>query len=808
MLTPGHGGDPTGFPAEANPQKKPPDDAEDAVGELDAPAIEPKLSTPSRGQPRSIGARVANAYRRMADALSSPSKRATEQTQTMRAPAAASAAEHDTPTKHTHKKRKRNSRDSLASSNAVEDMLLLGMAEGHAVADMQPQRLFVDATELPTLVPDDTAQPLDAMRTDSDDERSLNGALEHRIPSAIHEVCDGLEREPELVVSQFVAPALRRLWDLVERLTQSKPTSPPGQGPTDIERRIERLEGVIAEIHAAVLRPRQPALASLQPETVTAVPQTALQTTTDPHSYAGRVAAGSTATAPAASGTAQPGTQNAAQGPAPTPAGKERRTAAGSGRHSAQRAIFQLQTPLTREELQERRAQAMQTYADINNALRATCGPAAPVITGVNWSENGNLVLLAREDMRAADVIKHSQTIIAAAHLEGAVYPREDTEWYKVALREVPTKAPDGSLIGEEAVLENLRICSPTFATLSLVDAPNPVQWCSAPAARAGIKKSSMVVSLTSQEDAATLLRLRTLYVFGARCMVTRYEERDAFTPCTNCWSPVARHRPSRCPGAARCRICAGQHHTDDHRCTECSEANGGDEDMSGATPKACAHLPAKCVNCMGAHEANDPRCSYRKKAKGSNAGAPPMAGTDNAAADTAPRPKRRGGRRKKQQEDTPVTGPDVAPASSQLDEGWIQEPARGPQDATGSREVEAATQAQPSRAENTLSREEEDQRQWNEMANALHGAFPKCPKKDCAQAVHEAAGDIERALELVRDFYVGQGMTAPGKKKLAAVVARFERPPASDAGREAEAEDRASVNKMAVEHIVHPGSA
>ncbi|EJD33689.1 hypothetical protein AURDEDRAFT_177229 [Auricularia subglabra TFB-10046 SS5] len=417
----------------------------------------------------------------------------------------------------------------------------------------------------------------------------------------------------------------------------------------------------------------------------------------------------------------------------------------------------------------------MQTYSDINNALQAACGREAPVVAGVSWSENGNLVLMAREDMRAADIIKHAKVIIEAARFKGAVYPREDAVWHKVALREVPTRGPDGDMLSESAILENLRITSPTFVALSLVDAPNPVQWCSPPGPRASIDRSSMTVALTSPEHAQALLRLQKIHVFGARCKITKFEERDSLTPCTNCWSPVARHRPSRCPSGPRCRICAGERHTDDHRCAECSTATDGDVDMTRAAPAACEHIAAKCVNCKGAHVADDPRCPYRKKVKGTNASLPSMSGADKSATEAAPKPRRRSGARKKRSALAPAEAQGTAPAGAQPDDGWIQEPPAMPQ-AVGSSQEAAERPAAPNRqVAEGLTEDEEAQRRYNTMANAMHAEFPKC-SKDCLLAVEMSGGDVRRALEFVKAFYNDHGMTVPGAKKLAAIAARFEK--------------------------------
>lgn len=316
--------------------------------------------------------------------------------------------------------------------------------------------------------------------------------------------------------------------------------------------------------------------------------------------------------------------------------------------------------------------------------------------------------------------------------------------------------------------------------------------------ARAKIAVSSMVICLATAEDAEAVLRLRRLYVYGHQCLVTRYEERETRTTCTNCWSPIARHNASRCPSEARCRLCAGQHHTDEHQCQECSEANDSDNDMSGRPKAACEHMPLKCVNCSGPHAANDPTCPARKRAAGSNAVAPPMAGHTSTQTASAARRKRRTGARKPANAgdaNAPASGSNATPLGAAAT-------ARG----TGTGPGETQTPTMPVLETRTpaldLSAEEVDKARIQSIANAFLAEFgkPAGSRNDYVAWTTDARGDLQAVFERVQKVYEAKGLKKPEQGRLSNILAKFAPKTAEGATQEQAATAEETTGEMEVD--------
>ena len=75
---------------------------------------------------------------------------------------------------------------------------------------------------------------------------------------------------------------------------------------------------------------------------------------------------------------------------------------------------------------------------------------------------------------------------------------------------------------------------------------------------------------------------------------------------CTNCWS--MEHPTTACRRQLpRCKLCAGDHRTDDHVCSQCNTLRG---DCFCSTSK-------RCCNCKGQHIATAYDCPERKRKLG-----------------------------------------------------------------------------------------------------------------------------------------------------------------------------------------------
>ncbi|KZT31169.1 hypothetical protein SISSUDRAFT_963580, partial [Sistotremastrum suecicum HHB10207 ss-3] len=120
-------------------------------------------------------------------------------------------------------------------------------------------------------------------------------------------------------------------------------------------------------------------------------------------------------------------------------------------------------------------------------------------------------------------------------------------------------------------------------------------RWMASPQRLAEAYHSSMVIAFTNKDDAQKLLDQRVVWCYGRACYTAKYIERPPTKYCSNCQSLY--HRTIQCKTSARCRICAQDHHTDNHICSTCHSKT------------ACEHTPAKCCNCGGPHEAGTRSC-------------------------------------------------------------------------------------------------------------------------------------------------------------------------------------------------------
>ncbi|KZV99138.1 hypothetical protein EXIGLDRAFT_762907 [Exidia glandulosa HHB12029] len=445
-------------------------------------------------------------------------------------------------------------------------------------------------------------------------------------------------------------------FDTVAATPELVTAAPAAQGNA-IDLRLAKLEANFAKLFDAITGGNKPD-ASPAPAADAATPSTTPPAPHDPNSYAARASSAPT-NAP----------KNTPAAPkAPTPQGKGGKNPP-PRRYEETRAIFQLAIPLRHSERSERAKRIAADTELVNDALLEHCGASmGPRVVGLNWSENGNLVLMAMDGFTGEHLVEHSSVIVTALGITCEVKARRDTPWHKVTLARVPTYGPDGNLLTDGDVRANLHKTNPRFAQLNLVDSIAPVHWLTSEQARRTQPTASMVVCLASQEDADALLQLNNrLYVYGHTCGTRKFEERGADPLCTNCWTVKPKHRTSSCRGEPRCKFCAGAHHSDEHTCKTCQEERAtshGDEQMEDASEPLrvgpCAHIPLKCVNCGESHAANDARCPYRRKIVGSSSGAPPMSGVAQAK------------RQQKKGKRSPATGANATrPVERAAEVGW-----------------------------------------------------------------------------------------------------------------------------------------
>jgi hypothetical protein len=124
---------------------------------------------------------------------------------------------------------------------------------------------------------------------------------------------------------------------------------------------------------------------------------------------------------------------------------------------------------------------------------------------------------------------------------------------------------------------------------------------------REGTKEATSVTFAISGEASFAYFRRHGVHLLGERYKVELFEEARPDALCGRCsvWGHVEPHCTATAP---RCSLCAGDHHTKDHKCpvTGCKAKKG----------YPCPHMVPKCCNCKGPHSAQANACKAKGEAR------------------------------------------------------------------------------------------------------------------------------------------------------------------------------------------------
>ncbi len=126
--------------------------------------------------------------------------------------------------------------------------------------------------------------------------------------------------------------------------------------------------------------------------------------------------------------------------------------------------------------------------------------------------------------------------------------------------------------------------------------------WLTTPDKRQNQRAGSVVVAFATEAEANRAIRHR-LYIGGISVRVGKLYLTAPTTQCRKCQG--FGHLDSYCRRAPTCRLCAGNHATEQHHCNTC-QAKG----------TSCPHLEPKCSNCKQAHTANTRSCEVLQAIK------------------------------------------------------------------------------------------------------------------------------------------------------------------------------------------------
>ena len=227
----------------------------------------------------------------------------------------------------------------------------------------------------------------------------------------------------------------------------------------------------------------------------------------------------------------------------------------------------------------------MEVRNQVNTALRKAGSKV--MISQVAKTQRGkNLSLTTTEQFTAKDLLDQR------AHWEGLFSAKsmvKDTKWHKVIMHTLPTEVFNNQN-GLKLLRDELELFNPG---LKLVRDPI---WLSTEENRMVKHHASAIIAFNTEEEARKALRCR-LVAAGSSFRTSEYREYKASDQCQKCQSYG--HLQNKCNKSSKCRYCAKDHLTWEHKCNQCMDK------------QPCMHTIPRCINCEKAHVANSPQCEF-----------------------------------------------------------------------------------------------------------------------------------------------------------------------------------------------------
>jgi hypothetical protein len=239
----------------------------------------------------------------------------------------------------------------------------------------------------------------------------------------------------------------------------------------------------------------------------------------------------------------------------------------------------------------------------INSQLEKSRAPNHLRIVTVTTNQKNNIVLTTREDCTAITLLEFKAAILnAIASADGTPTAIQASQpWSKIMVHGIDTQRYPDTDTGMKTLQGEIE----SHTSLKLA---TPPRYATRPESRVGKTASSVVICLTSAEDASNVLKHR-IAIDGTLHRTERFWAVKPTSQCHLCQRFGHHHK--RCTHQPRCRLCAGDHTTTNHRCADCPSLRG----------KACTHIAARCCNCEGAHYASDRACPNRPASVGTQLG-------------------------------------------------------------------------------------------------------------------------------------------------------------------------------------------
>ncbi|KAJ3967904.1 hypothetical protein EV361DRAFT_455735 [Lentinula raphanica] len=228
-------------------------------------------------------------------------------------------------------------------------------------------------------------------------------------------------------------------------------------------------------------------------------------------------------------------------------------------------------------------------------------------VATAKWNLSGNLVLSTMAG-QAASPLEPFFGDLHDLYTTTGIVP-QDTKlnqvWHKLIVDGVSTGSQWRLNNGipsrphnTEELKEEMRLYNPILTELTFALDPRFV----IPAAELAHKKESSVqFAVADQQAAETILKNKTLNLFGKACKVRKYQERTTLTPqCRRC--NAFGHREDKCKNQPRCALC-GDNHTEVQHTLQCGacKANPRYEEVVFDEESVQKGIVAMCTHNLSA---------------------------------------------------------------------------------------------------------------------------------------------------------------------------------------------------------------
>jgi hypothetical protein len=221
---------------------------------------------------------------------------------------------------------------------------------------------------------------------------------------------------------------------------------------------------------------------------------------------------------------------------------------------------------------------------DLRNQINKAIGTRA--VATVTKSIKGNIVLTTTQDHSADYLLEKTNSWTHIFKEVDVKSTEKPSSWIRVIAHGIPTQLLDTPT--------DLGVIKDEIHTFNPVKVVGTLGWLTGPERREGKRASSVVFAVATEADRKHCVK-NGLFIAGERVTVVNYK---AFSPKTQCYRCQGySHDPTACRKPIKCRLCAGNHHTRDHKCNLCNSTT------------LCNHTTAKCANCSGSHAANSEEC-------------------------------------------------------------------------------------------------------------------------------------------------------------------------------------------------------